>query len=161
MAHKPKSVAVRAYVATQPPAPVCRPQRAGHDIPRSRWLWTRSQRREQRVWSLDVSVDELAESLDHILSTSPRVLTLASRTLVINTTVRGGFGGRDGWGWGRAHTPARGLLVINHPWLLKDFKLKERSFVKYSLYIFIIWLKGAIFYFVQYVIKTWDIYFSY
>lgn len=70
----------------------------------------------------------------------------------------GGLGGLEQTGQRKEHTSP---WVVSHQshLIVERIKLKERSFVKYSLYIFIIWLKGAIFYFVQYVIKTWDIYF--
>lgn len=76
----------------------------------------------------------------------------------VSTAVSGGGAGRQwvGGTW-RGHTSYWSSIDT---WSLEDFKLKERSFVKYSLYI-LIWLQGAIFYFVQCVIKTWDIYFSY
>lgn len=110
-------------------------------------------------WLWDLSADKLAGSLCHILSTGSLTLTSASLTLGWALLYV------EGWWLGRMwerdeDAPAHESLIIHHTWLLKVFKWKERSFVKYSLYIFIIWLKGAIFYFVQYVIKTWDIYFS-
>lgn len=78
----------------------------------------------------------------------------------MNTTVGGGFGGLEQTGERKEHTSP--WVVSHQSHLIAELiKLKERSLVKYSLYIFIIWLKSAIFYFVQYVIKTWDIYFSY
>lgn len=152
MAQNPKKAAILPRSASQLH---CR-QPVGRGMPRSRSCWTESPITKQRTARSGFGlVCGPARCISlHQLSCSNCGLTDTDNGHYCTQR----FGGQEGWGR-EGYTPARGGLITNHTWLWKVFKLKERSFVKYSLYIFIIWLKGAIFYFVQYVTKTWDIYF--